>query len=304
MAIVAANQSYKVFLTATPPNQLRFRFLNADASFKIQLGMYYFTSQRIDLYLNDKFQNASNAVYVNGAMQLQDPTPLSSYMPTYSNASGSNLYVKADQMVYFSIDGSSYIDLKIAPVLFLRFGVPAITPDQFFNTATLVGNMALLLGVDPSMIRKVNIVRASSKKKRDTGSSLVYVEITIMSNPPSSANNTNSSSTIASQMTSLSNNITNKFLTGQLQAQAQSILNVTIAALDITPPVISISNNTNTQVTLVKVASISVVQNAAQCQALLPCIQQPIIKVLDGNVFYFKNNDKNFIVVTVESYQD
>jgi len=143
------------------------------------------------------------------------------------------------------------------------------------------------------MIRKVNIVRASSKKKRDTGSSLVYIEITIMSNPPSSANNTNSSSTIASQMTSLSNNITNKFLTGQLQAQAQSILNVTIAALDITPPVISISNNTNTQVTLVKVASISVVKNAAQCQALLPCIQQPIIKVLDGNVFYFKNNDKN-----------
>jgi hypothetical protein len=289
MAIVAANKSYKVFLTATPPNQLRFRLLNADASYKIQLGMYYFTSQRIDLYRNDTFINATNAVYVNGAMQLQDPTPLSSYMPTYSNASGSNLYVKADQMMYFSIDGSSYIDLKIAPVLFLRFGVPAITPDQFFNTATLVGNMAILLGVDPSMIRKVNIVRASSKKKRQAGSSLVYVEVTIMSNPPSSASNSNSSSEIASQLSSLSNNITNKYLTGQLQAQAQSVLNITIAALSITPPVITPSNNTNTQVTLVKVASIVVVQNAAQCQALLPCIQQPSIKVLDGNVnlFYF-----------------
>jgi hypothetical protein len=117
MAIVAANQSYKVFLTATPPNQLRFRFLNSDASFKIQLGMYYFTSQRIDLYLNDKFQNASNAVYVNGAMQLQDPTPLSSYMPTYSNASGYNLYIFLDWVFLLSFLSFRHLPLLPLPLV-------------------------------------------------------------------------------------------------------------------------------------------------------------------------------------------
>ena len=121
MAIVASNTSYKIYLSANPPTQLRFRLLNSDASFKIKLGVYYYTSQRIDLYTNDSFINASNAIYVNGAMQLVDPSSnVSSYMPTYSNVSGTNLFLKSDQMIYFSLDGSTYIDLRIAPVLFIR----------------------------------------------------------------------------------------------------------------------------------------------------------------------------------------
>ena len=35
--------------------------------------------------------------------------------------------------IYFSIDGPSIVDLRIAPVLFVSFGLPAITPDEFFN---------------------------------------------------------------------------------------------------------------------------------------------------------------------------
>jgi len=285
MAIVASSTSYKVYLSATPPTQLRFRLLNSDSSFKIKLGVYYFTSQRIDLYKNDSFNNPSNAIYVNGAMQLQDPSSnISSYMPTYLNVSGTNLFLKTDQMMHFSLDGSTYIDLKIAPVLFIRFGVPAITPEAFFNTATLVGNMALLLGVSPSQIRKVNIVRqtSSSKKKRQSDS-LIYIEVTIYSNPIANISDSSSASALQLQMSNLTATIQNKYFTGQLQTTAQSVLNVTIGSMGIIPANIS-ALATNAVTTLVKIAKINVLRNAAQCHALVPCFVQPILQVIGSDV--------------------
>ena len=148
------NHSFQIFLTGSPPNQLRFRILNADATFKVKLSVYYSTSQRLDLYKNNTFQNATNAVYINGAMTLQDPsTDLDTFMPNLTSPAGSNLYYKGDSKIHFTIDGSTFYDVKIAPVLFVKFGFPATTPSQFFSPATAIGNMALLLGVPASQIR-------------------------------------------------------------------------------------------------------------------------------------------------------
>ena len=287
--MIAANKSYDIHLTGNPPSQLRFRILNADSSFKAKISMYYFTSQRIDVYKDDLFQNATNALYLNGRMTIQDPSSnISSYMPSYSNVSGTNLYYKQDQRIHFTLDGSGYIDLKIAPVLFVRFGVPAITPAQFFNTATLVGNFALLLGVDASKIRKVTIVKASGKKKRQSDG-LIFVELTIFDDPPKSSTNNNASNDIQSQLSALNKKISNQYLTGELQAQAQSIMNVSLKAMSIKAPITnSTQAATSQEVTLVKVAKIVVVQNADQCKSMLPCTIQPSIKVLDENVNYFK----------------
>ena len=287
--MIAANKSYDIHLTGNPPSQLRFRILNADSSFKAKISMYYFTSQRIDVYKDDIFQNATNALYLNGKMTIQDPSSnISSYMPSYSNVSGTNLYYKQDQRIHFTLDGSGYIDLKIAPVLFVRFGVPAITPAQFFNPATLVGNFALLLGVDASKIRKVTIVKASGKKKRQSDS-LIFVELTIFDDPPKSSTNNNASNDIQSQLSALNKKISNQYLTGELQAQAQSIMNVSLQAMSIKAPITnSTQAATSQEISLVKVAKIVVVQNADQCKSILPCTIQPSIKVLDENVNYFK----------------
>jgi hypothetical protein len=50
--------------------------------------------------------------------------------------------------------------------LFVSFGVPAITADEFFEPTKLVSNFALLLGVDPSKIRLVKIVKATGLSGR------------------------------------------------------------------------------------------------------------------------------------------
>jgi hypothetical protein len=270
-------------LTSTPPNQLRFRILDADSSFKIRLSMYYSTPQRIDLYKNDTFISPTNADFSTGKFRLKDiGANASAYMPNINSQSGTNFFSSADRKMFFSMDGANYIDLKIAPVLFVRIGVPAITPDEFFNSATLVGNIAHLLGIDSSKIRRVNIVRASSRKRQ--ASSISYIELTIYEDAALSLNDKNKTDTLKNSMNELDAKISNLYLTGQLQAQAQQILNVTLAALSIQSP----SANTTAK-PLVKIANSVVVVQASDCKAQVPCLTQPSVKIVDENVFLFYN---------------
>ena len=121
MALVAAEKNYDIFLSSTPPNQIRFRILDADSNFKIRLSMYYFPPQRIDLYKDNAYIKPSNAEFSNGNMQLIDPTDkLDSFMPHYLNSTGTNFFYPKNRKIYFNIDGTTYIDLKLASVLFIR----------------------------------------------------------------------------------------------------------------------------------------------------------------------------------------
>lgn len=53
------------------------------------------------------------------------------------------------------------IDLKIADLIVLTFGMPSTTPSAFFTT-NLLGNLAALLGVSQDKIRRVNIISATN----------------------------------------------------------------------------------------------------------------------------------------------
>ncbi len=251
--------------------------------------MYYFTSQRIDLYMNDSFVNATNAYWTNpdGRMRMADPSKnLSSYMPTVNSPVGTNLYYKGDNKIHFTIDGSTYIDLKISPVLFIRFGFPAITRADFFNLETLSGNMALILGVSSSKIRYVNIVRqtsSSGKKKRQSDDGFVYIEIEIYSDPVTSLNDSASAQGIQSELNNLTTKIQNLYFTGQLQADASLFFNVTMSSMGVIPANVS-APGTKTVISIVKIVSIRVLQNAAQCHALVPCFVQPILQVVGSDV--------------------
>lgn len=279
LALIAANKSYDIYLTSTPPDKIRFRILNADSSFKLRLSLYYSTSRRIDLYKNDNYILPTNGFYSNGNLLLQNPNQNTSfYMPSYLNQSGVNFFNPIDKKMYFSIDGSSYIDLVIAPVLYVRFGLPAaITQEQFFNTATLVGNFALLLGVDPSKIRRVEIVRASSRKR--DASSLSYISLTMYEDAAQSLNDSQALADTNSKMNQLAAKVSNMYTTGQLQKQAETILNITLSTMSVQQP----AANATLQ-TVAKVSRIIVFTKASKCSAQTPCLIQPILMVVDENV--------------------
>ena len=285
MAIVAANKNFDIYLTSTPPNQLRFRVLNANSNFKARISMYYFSPMRIDLYRNDTYIAPTNAYYKNGNMMLNDPdTNITRYMPTYNNTIGTNLFYKPARKMFFTIGGADYIDLKIAPVLFVKFGVPPTTEDAFFNTDTLVQNFADLLGIDASRIRRVEIIRATGRRKRDATSDEIHIALTIFDNAETFlANNTQVNATSA-DIQKLEAAIINKFATGQLQADAQAKLNVSLGTFLLQKA----SQSNASEVEITKVKKIVVVQEANNCNAQVPCAVQPILQVVDENVRKFK----------------
>ena len=75
----------------------------------------------------------------------------------------------------------------------------------------------------------------SGKKKRQSSNDLVFIEVEIFNNPSSSLNDTSSIDAINSQMSDLSNTITNQYLTGKLQKAAASVLNVTMMSMAVIP---------------------------------------------------------------------
>ena len=276
MAMLAADKSYDIYLTGTPPNGLRFRILNADSTFKVRLSMYYYTSMRIDVYKSGTFVAPTNAQTVNGQMIPVDPSSnIDHYMPTYKNVSGTNLLY--NQKAYFTMDGSGFYDLVIAPVLVVAFNFPAITPDAFFNSATIAGNMALLLGVPPANIRRVIITRASRRKRQtNAGNS---IQLIMATNPVLSSTNSDDLAAAQQSALQLDAKVTNLFVTGQLQQQAQALLNVTISGLTVQKP-----SANSTAKPLAKVSNIKVITQASGCAAQIPCTTQPLVAIVDENV--------------------
>lgn len=272
MALVAADTSYDIHFSSSPPKKLRFRLLNADANFKIQLSVYYYSSQRIDLYNNDIYIPPTNADYKNGDMVLKEPTADNLPLNT-----GDNLHSKLDSRTYFMTDGASLIDLKIAPVLFVRFGFPAITPEQFFNPVTLVLNFAGLLGVSPSKIRRVEIVRASRRRRQI--SSINIINVIIEDNAAASEEEFERK---LNEMKQLEANISNLYLTGQLQNKFSNIMNVTLTECGVQAP-----SSVESVKELVEISKIAVVQAADGCSAQTPCQVQPVLMVVDTNVSAF-----------------
>lgn len=235
--------------------------------------MFYSTAQRIDLYKNLGFITPTNAYYDNGKMKMKDPSlNLASYMPTYKKTAGENLFYQPDKKIYFATDGGSVIELKIAPVLVLSFGLPAITPEEFFNPVTIVGNFAKLLGIDPSKIRRVQIVR-ESRKRRQIGQSLSFIKLTIEENAANSTNGTETDE-IKNEFTELNAKITNLYATNEIQSQANKTLGISLASL------ILEDSNGNAQ-NLKKISKIVLVNKLNKCAAQAPCQVQPIIQVLD-----------------------
>lgn len=280
MALVAANKSYDIYLTSTVPRQLRFRILNSDETFKVRLSMYYTMSNRVDLYLNNSFVLPTNGYYENGNMLIRDPSAnLAFYKPTPTSQSGSNLFVKSDSKIYFAMAGSDYIDLKLGVVLFLRFGVPAITEDAFFEPANLVANFAALLNIDPKMIRYVQIVRANSAgRKRRDGTQLVYVELFINENPKPAASDPVLA--LIETLAAIEASVTNQFVTGQLSDKAAAMFNVSIDTMSLQ----KVEKVNSSIVEINKMNTIRVLVQPSGCRQQSPCDVQPAVVLIDENV--------------------
>jgi len=277
-AIIAADKNYDIYLTSTPPTQLRFRLLNADGLFKVRISMHYTTSNRIDVYKNGVFMPPVNAGYRNGEIFLTNVG--SNAIPGLDSSCGTNLYYKQSSKVYFILRGSDdYIDLVRSMVVNVKFGVPAITEESFFNEATLVQNFADLLGVPASKIRRVQIIRENSRRRRSTG--LVFISFEIFNNPTENIN-TEAQIEVTNELLRLEAEITNRFIVGDLQEEANvKFANYSVQLLSLFVPS---ANSTEQQVK--KINQIQIINHPSGCRAQSPCDLQPLLLILDEDVIH------------------
>ncbi|XP_078071648.1 PKHD1 like 1, tandem duplicate 1 [Mustelus asterias] len=240
--IVATNKSYEIYFTSTSPQSLRLMLLNTDHSKAVRLAIYYSTSQRLEIYVNNIFVPPTNVQWNAGHTDftLKGPTYEGEFVPKLdSPVSGANYFDRTYQMLNVLVRGSTPVEIHTSPVLQIAFNLPAMTVDEFYGP-NLVKNLALFLDVPPSKIRITNIVRETGRRRKRAVGITVEVEI---GEPPSEqlssglSNSTNSSSTEGklqfSNLKGFASSLGEAMLTGNLSAS----LGFTVSTMEMSSPV-------------------------------------------------------------------
>ncbi|XP_035687262.1 fibrocystin-L-like [Branchiostoma floridae] len=176
--VVGIARHYELYFTGTSPQNLRLRLLNARSDQSMRLGIFYANPQRLDIYAGGRYILPENGAFNDaGQMIALKPETEGQYYPAIDGPSGANFFDRPWQRQYLTIKGNEPIDIKTTPVLFVTFGVPAITVDNFFEV-NLRANLAAYLNIPASKIRVVNVVREDSGRKKREGITDVEVEIT------------------------------------------------------------------------------------------------------------------------------
>lgn len=131
-----------------------------------------------------------------------------------SDAAGSNFFDSTYKMLNILVRGSTPVEIRTSPLLFISFQLPAMTEEEFFGD-NLVKNLALFLKIPPSMIRISKVVREGQRRRRRATGLTVEV---VISQPPvqQATNTTNGKSSDSTQL-----------LITLLQATIPDILNPT-----------------------------------------------------------------------------
>ncbi|CAH8626270.1 unnamed protein product [Schistosoma guineensis] len=238
MSIVARQKNFVMYMTSTPPQELRLRLPQADPDYAVRLGIDYFTAGRLDVYVNGVYMKAKNAITNNlGQTVLQAPKTLNEFMPNViTDPAGSNYFDDSAQMLYVIIKGEDIITIKLSQLIKVAFGLPAMTIDQFYGSE-VVNNLANYLGIPAKNIRIVKVVSESSTnsgRRRRRSASGVFVELEI-STPPSQNLSTDVTPNVTSGLTKveeISSNVVTLIQTGLLE----SVINTTVVSVTIQKP--------------------------------------------------------------------
>jgi len=185
-SIVATNMMYEIHLTSTPPIHMRYRINNNEGGNPVLLKIYFPKPQRIDIFVGDRFVAPNNIDLTSEAFAMLPADD--SYIPSLdSQIEGENYFDPTTGYLYLLLRGTEPVDYKIQPAVVTKVGA-SIDMDNFFE-GDVAGNIAALLGIDPSNIRVTNVVREGRKKRFAPtwdNSENIVLEMTI--EPPPLAN--------------------------------------------------------------------------------------------------------------------
>jgi hypothetical protein len=180
--MVATGTDYEIMFSSIPPQNFRLHILHNEALEGTRVKIWFPKQQRYDVYVSGNFMSPNNLDFSSEKYDLLEPDD--SYIPAMTEPNGANFFDPRTGHLHLIIKGPAVVDIKTQPVVILKLGL-AVPIENFFEE-NIIGNIAGLLGIDPSMIRVTEIVREGSvgRKKRSEGES-ISVEFEIA--PPPAA---------------------------------------------------------------------------------------------------------------------
>uniref|UniRef100_S4R5H3 Uncharacterized protein n=1 Tax=Petromyzon marinus TaxID=7757 RepID=S4R5H3_PETMA len=186
---VAANMSYSLHFTSTSPQHLRLMMLNAEPETAVRVGVFYSTPQRLDVYVDGALVAPGNAQWNAERTEytLVAPSYEGEFVPAVSSSvAGANYFERGEQTLHVVLRGGAPVEVRVSPMLFVSFDVPAMTLEAFYSSE-LVPKLALLLGVPADKLRATRVVRedgGARRRRRRRSATVLHVEIAVSGRPP------------------------------------------------------------------------------------------------------------------------
>ena len=146
---------------------MKFHFPQAAEECKIKVSLYTKRPNRIDLKMDNVFQIATNAKYADGKIQWTKPNHEIHIPNIDSHDAGANFFERNEQLYHMIFSGGHIFEVNVVESLILELNVMTeLTEDEFYDNGNLATNIAALLGIDPSQIRVMNVIREGSATRR------------------------------------------------------------------------------------------------------------------------------------------
>ena len=117
--------------------------------------------------MDGEYQVATNAELLDGNIQWTKPDIALHLPEVASHDAGSNFFDRDAQLFHFVLSGGHIFELDVAQTILLELGVmQELDEEAFYDNGNLAGNIAALLGIDPSRIRIMTVIREDSRRRR------------------------------------------------------------------------------------------------------------------------------------------
>uniref|UniRef100_A0A6I8N1M6 Fibrocystin-L n=1 Tax=Ornithorhynchus anatinus TaxID=9258 RepID=A0A6I8N1M6_ORNAN len=292
-SIVALNKSYEIYFTGTSPQNLRLLLLNVEDNEAVQVAIFFSTLQRLDVYVNNSLVCPENTVWSPQQKDCKfNPCRYTGHLlPKLRSAiPGENYFDRTSQMLYLLVKGSTPVEIHTTVVLFISFNLPEMLDDDFYNSNSLVQNLASFLKISPEKIRITRIIREQSRRRKR--STKLVIELQIGDPPSQSTINRTGGQLQFSELEEITDRLGQAVILGKIG----TVLGFNVSSLSISSPVPPSSDSSWIKMTarpversqfpvnyLAFISSLLVITQPAAGQQGLPFSQQPSIKAVDSH---------------------
>eukprot|EP00116_Pleurobrachia_bachei_P002828 sb/3463090/ len=218
----------------------RYLLIDAKASQKIKISVYYTKNQRLDLYYKGKYIPPTNAQETSpGQYTYATTKSVEELTPKLSDAVGTNFFDTASHFMQIIMNGDDAFTIKTSPMVVLSLTVDVVGDADFFDEDKIIDNLAALLGIDKSKIKIANIVKESRRRKREG----IDLQIEISEQPIADESEMNV--TKVTEMAEALTKVSEKFVETVQKGELATALDVTVKSVAIEMPTIPPADQRN-----------------------------------------------------------